>query len=118
MADQSAKLIAALGPEKASEIAKSFSGSDKSLLETLTPSQKAVVFEAFTFSLSRAWIFYVCVAGVGCFLSIFIRRKELSKSHEITKTGLAEQERARQERLAEKKAAKAAQSGEAKEEVW
>ncbi|KAJ9271524.1 hypothetical protein DTO212C5_2316 [Paecilomyces variotii] len=117
MGKQSAKLVAALGPEKAAEIANSFSGSDRGLLDTLKPSQKAVVFEAFTFSLSRAWIFYVCIAGFGCFLSIFIRRKELSRSHEITKTGLAEQERVRQELLDEKKAAKAARNGEAKVEV-
>ncbi|KAL2219390.1 putative transporter [Thermoascus aurantiacus ATCC 26904] len=108
MADRAPRLVAALGPDLAARIAGSFSGSDKALISSLPPQQKQAVLEAFTFALSRAWIFYVAVAGFGCVLSLFIKRIELNRAHEIAKTGLAEQERARQEMIAEKKAAAAA----------
>lgn len=108
MADRAPRLVAALGPDLAARIAGSFSGSDKALISSLPPQQKQTVLEAFTFALSRAWIFYVAVAGFGCVLSLFIKRIELNRAHEIAKTGLAEQERARQEMIAEKKAAAAA----------
>ncbi|OXV10786.1 hypothetical protein Egran_01453 [Elaphomyces granulatus] len=103
-AKQLPQLISIVGPETASRLANSFSGSDKDLLESLSTDQRAAVLEAFTYSLSRAWIFYTCVAAFGLFASLFLRRIELSRSHQIAKTGLAQQERARLEMLAEKKA--------------
>ncbi|KAJ5929975.1 Efflux pump dotC [Penicillium verhagenii] len=99
MGQQSAKLIAAVGAEKAATISGSFAGSSKSLIEGLTESQRVVVLDAFTFALSRMWILYTCVAGVGFCLSLFIRPKVLSKSHTIQKTGLDQQERNRQDLL-------------------
>ncbi|KAJ6157735.1 Efflux pump dotC [Penicillium chermesinum] len=63
-------------------------------------STSKVVLDAFTFALSRMWIFYTAVAGVGLVLSCFVRARVLSKTHTIQKTGLAEQERARQELIA------------------
>lgn len=117
MADQIPHLISILGPETASKIASSFSGSDKSLIATLPPDQKRAVLESFTFALSRAWIFYVAVAGFGCLLSLFIRRIELNRSHEIAKTGLAEQEKARREMIEERKAAAQARAGVADAEA-
>ncbi|KAJ5549240.1 Efflux pump dotC [Penicillium frequentans] len=97
MGQQSAKLIAAVGAEKAATISSSFSGSSRSLIESLTDSQREVVLEAFTFALSRMWILYTCVGGVGFFLSLLIRPKVLSKSHTVQKTGLDQQERNRQD---------------------
>lgn len=97
MGQQSAKLIAAIGPQKTKMISSSFAGSSKSLVERLNPHQREVVLGAFTHSLSRLWIFYTVVAGVGFTLSCFIRHRELTRSHTIQKTGLAAQERARQE---------------------
>ncbi|KAJ5797658.1 Efflux pump dotC [Penicillium pulvis] len=97
MGQQSAKLIAAVGAEKAATISSSFSGSSKSLIESLTDSQREVVLEAFTFALSRMWILYTCVGGIGFFLSLLIRPKVLSKSHTVQKTGLDQQERNRQD---------------------
>ena len=97
MSQQSAKIIASVGRENAATISASFAGPSKELLATFTPSQREVVFGAFTHSLNRMWIFYTAVAGVGFILSLFIRRRELSTQHTIQKTGLAEQERARQE---------------------
>ncbi|KAL1968280.1 hypothetical protein VTN77DRAFT_2115 [Rasamsonia byssochlamydoides] len=100
------RLAAIVGPETAAKLASSFSGSDKPLLETLPAGQREAVVAAFTHALSRMWIFYCAIAGFGLIMSLFIKRKELSKSHQVAKTGLEAQERARLEMLAEKKARK------------
>ncbi|KAJ5766886.1 uncharacterized protein N7511_004502 [Penicillium nucicola] len=105
MGQQSDQLIAAIGPETAASISASFAGASKSLIESLTASQREVVLGAYTHALSRMWIFYTAVAGVGFILSLFIRPRELSRQHTFQKTGLAEQERARQERLDEERKA-------------
>ncbi|KAJ5692546.1 Efflux pump dotC [Penicillium macrosclerotiorum] len=94
---QSGKLIAAIGVERTKIISSSFAGASKELIQSLSQSQREVVLEAFTFALSRMWIFYTAIAGVGLILSLFIRPRELSKTHTVRKTGLEEQERARQE---------------------
>ncbi|KAE8144533.1 major facilitator superfamily domain-containing protein [Aspergillus avenaceus] len=93
-------MAAAIGAEKASQIASSFSGSQGDLIKALPDAQRTVVLKAYTFTLSRMWIFYTAIAAFGFFLSLLIRPVELSKAHTFTKTGLAEQERARQEILA------------------
>lgn len=110
--NQAARLSAAIGPQRTAAITSSFAGTSKTLVESLPPSQREVVHAVFTHALSRMWIFYTAVAGVGLILSIFMQTRELSKSHTIQKTGLAEQERARLEllesqRKAEKPAAEA-----------
>jgi hypothetical protein len=46
---------------------------------------------------------HTVVAGLGMLSSFMIKRKELSKEHEIVKTGLDIQEQARRERLQEEK---------------
>ncbi|KAJ5703779.1 Efflux pump dotC [Penicillium malachiteum] len=97
MSQQSAELTAAVGASITETISSSFAGSSKALIEGLTTSQREVVLKAFTFALSRMWIMYTAVAGIGFILSCFIRPLKLSKAHTIHKTGLAEQERARQE---------------------
>jgi hypothetical protein len=105
MGQQSDQLVAAVGPETAASLSGSFAGASRSLIESLTTSQRQVVLGAFTHALSRMWIFYTAVAGVGFVLSLFIRPRELSRQHTFQKTGLAEQERARQERLDEERKA-------------
>lgn len=111
------KLTAIVGPETAATLASSFSGSDKDLLKALPPNQREAVAAAFTKALSRAWIFYCAVAGFGLILSLFIKRKELSWSHQVAKTGLEAQERARQEMIAEKKARKDSSAEQPSEKV-
>ena len=97
MGQQSAQLTSAIGPKLTAQISASFAGSSKSLLESLAHSQREVVLGAYTHALSRMWIFYTAIGGVGLLLSLFIRPRELTRTHTIRKTGLAEQERARQE---------------------
>lgn len=111
MGRQSATLEAAIGPALTEQISSSFAASSKELIKSLSESQRKVVLEAFTFSLSRMWIMYTAVAGVGFFISLLIRPKVLSKDHTIQKTGLAEQERARQELID----ARAKETGESTE---
>lgn len=43
----------------------------------------------------------MCIAALGLALSLAIGRQTLSKNHEVQKTGLAEQEKARMERKSE-----------------
>ncbi|KAJ5555126.1 Major facilitator superfamily domain general substrate transporter [Penicillium sp. DV-2018c] len=99
MSQQSDKLLAAVGPRTTATLTHSFAGSSKDLVESLSPSQRNVVLGAYTFALNRMWIFYTVVGGVGLILALFVRRRELTTQHTVQKTGLAEQERARQERL-------------------
>jgi hypothetical protein len=98
------QLVGIVGPETAAKLASSFSGSDRALIQSLPANQREAVAAAFTHALSRAWIFYCAIAGFGFIMSLFIKGKELSKSHQVVKTGLAAQEHARQEMIAEKKA--------------
>lgn len=100
---QSDKIVAAIGPERAAAISASFAGASKELIQSLNESQRKVVLDSFTFALSRMWIFYTAVAGLGFVLSLFIVPRELSKTHTIRKTGLEEQERARQELIDSKR---------------
>ncbi|KAJ5111331.1 Efflux pump dotC [Penicillium argentinense] len=113
MKTQSSALIAAIGEERAAEISSSFAGASKSLIQSLDQSQRDVVLGAFTHALSRMWIFYTAVAGLGFILSCFIVPRELSKSHTIQKTGLDVQEKARQERLEEERQAQGKSEAEA-----
>ena len=113
MGQQASKLIAAIGAERTAEISSSFAGTTKSLVKSLDPQQRQVVLDAFTLALNRMWIFYACIGGVGFVLSCFIRPRELSKTHTIQKTGLAEQERARQELIDSQRKTEAKSEAEA-----
>ncbi|KAL1975146.1 hypothetical protein VTN31DRAFT_3538 [Thermomyces dupontii] len=88
-----------LDPRVGGQLEGSFSGSLKPVVESLPAAQKNAILSAFTHALSRTWIFYCAVAGAGLVVSLFVKKKELSRSHAIAKTGLQEQERARQELL-------------------
>ncbi|KAL5041737.1 hypothetical protein BDW71DRAFT_162323 [Aspergillus fruticulosus] len=97
--DKASTIAAAVGSETAQSLQNSFATNNHDLIHSLPVGQKRVVLSAFTFALSRIWIFYAAMAGVGLIVSIFVRPVELSKTHTIAKTGLAEQERARKEIL-------------------
>ncbi|KAA8645956.1 hypothetical protein EYZ11_011197 [Aspergillus tanneri] len=103
LGQQMPHLVDSLGADMARAVTKTFSGSHGNLIKSLPEGQKTVVLNALTFTLSRMWIFYTAIAGFGFLVSLFIRPVELSQAHTITKTGLDELERARQEVLASKK---------------
>ncbi|PYH92720.1 MFS drug transporter [Aspergillus ellipticus CBS 707.79] len=89
-------VVAAIGATDADAIENSFSGSEGDLIRSLPHDERVVVLDAYTFALSRMWIFYCAMAGLGLFVSFWIKPVVLSKAHTIAKTGLAEQEKARQ----------------------
>ncbi|KIW20081.1 hypothetical protein PV08_00656 [Exophiala spinifera] len=82
------------------------------LLKALQPTQRRAVDIAYTSSLQKMWIFYTAFAAFGIFISLFITKKTLSKEHEKARTGLAEQERVRQEELAARQARRGTLDGE------
>ena len=95
-------LRGSLGDELASELGGGSAGANTAIVRILPPMQKAVATEAYTSSLQTMWIFYVCIAALGLAVSLAIGRQTLSKTHEVQKQGLEEQERHRKERKVEK----------------
>lgn len=107
-----------LGDELAKTITGSSFGQATEIIKTLTGPDRVAVNEAYTSSLQTMWIFYTAFAAVGILVSLFITKKELSREHEKARTGIAEQERVRQEEIAAKKARRNtadAEKGQAKE---
>lgn len=86
-------LVSALGPELGNQLSGGGASAATQLIQRLPPAQKRVVDEIYTNSLRTLWIFIVCVSAVGMVASLFITKQTLSRQHEVTKTGLAEQER-------------------------
>ncbi|KAK5320121.1 hypothetical protein LTR93_007178 [Exophiala xenobiotica] len=104
LAKQKGKLQSALGPELAAQLSGSSFGATTSVVRHLTGTQRTAVNEAYTSSLQKMWIFYTAFAAFGILISLFITKKTLSKEHQTAKTGLAEQERVRQEEIAARQA--------------
>ncbi|KAG9792310.1 Efflux pump dotC [Exophiala dermatitidis] len=93
-----------LPPADAARLTSSSFGSTTSFVRSLHGVQKQAVNEAYTSSLRSMWIFYTAFSAFGIFVSLFITRKELSRTHEKARTGIEEQERIRQQEDAERKA--------------
>ena len=51
-------------------------------------SQKLVVKEAFAWSLRNLWVLYTCIALLGLIATVFVGKRELSREHVETKTGI------------------------------
>jgi uncharacterized membrane protein len=88
MNTKTARLVAALGPENAAKLTGGGAGANTELIDSLPRAQKQVAQNAFAQSLHPMWIMYVCFAALGLVISLFIKKKELSKKHTETKTGL------------------------------
>ena len=63
-----------------------------SKLRRLPAPQQALVRQALTTSINRMWIFYTAVSIAALIASLFLRKIELSRTHEEVKTGLPSQE--------------------------
>ncbi|KAK1492757.1 hypothetical protein CTAM01_09708 [Colletotrichum tamarilloi] len=59
-------------------------------MEGLSEGQRRVVRLAVTDGLSKIWVFFCVMSGVGFIATFFIRQVELSEMHTETKTGLDE----------------------------
>ena len=88
MNTKTARLVAALGPETAAKLTGGGAGANTELIDSLPRAQKQIAQTAFAQSLHPMWIMYVCFAALGLVVSLFIKKKELSKKHTETKTGL------------------------------
>lgn len=95
-------LVASLGASTANELSGGSAGASVGFVRQLPPAQRAIARDAFFGSLRTMWIMYVAFAALGVFISLFIGNQKLSKDHQITKTGLAEEEAKRKD-LQEKK---------------
>lgn len=102
MEKKSAALSASLGPDLAATLSGGSAGASVGLVAQLPAGQRDIARLAFYQSLRTMWIMYVAFAALGVFVSLFIGSNVLSKEHEETKTGLAEEEIKRKE-LQEKK---------------
>ncbi|KAH0277264.1 putative major facilitator superfamily transporter, partial [Aureobasidium melanogenum] len=111
MNSKTASLVAALGPKVADQLTGGGAGANTQLIDSLPRGQKQVAQTAFAQSLHPMWIMYTCFAALGLVVSLFIKKKELSKKHTETKTGLDAQRanaEAQAQEDAEKKYAKEA----------
>ncbi|KAI4219127.1 MAG: hypothetical protein L6R36_008544 [Xanthoria steineri] len=75
------------------EIVHKFAGDDAAanvmVISTIADAgQKNAIKGAYTSSLRNMWILYTCVSFLGIVASIFVQRRELSKEHVETRTGL------------------------------
>ncbi|KAI9737690.1 MAG: hypothetical protein M1818_005694 [Claussenomyces sp. TS43310] len=92
MAKKSSYLASALGPTVAGELGGLSAGASVGLVINLPASQRRIVRQAYVSSLRDMWYMYLAFAILGLFFAFFVRTKTLSKEHQITKTGLAEEE--------------------------
>lgn len=81
-----------ISPELAAQFAEGSTISTGHLAVALAPEQQAVFKAVVADSLSKLWIFFCAVGGVGLVSSFFIEQIELSEEHVETKTGLAAEE--------------------------
>ena len=94
-------LIAATNQAIGSQLGGGGAGAATTIVKGLPEPGRQTVREAYVASLREMWIYYVCIGAAGLVLSFFITKTKLSSSHEVTKTGLAEEERNRAERKQE-----------------
>ncbi|OBT54653.1 hypothetical protein VE04_05644 [Pseudogymnoascus sp. 24MN13] len=97
-------LVTSLGVGTANALKGGSAGSSVSLVNQLPPPQQVIARQAFFESLRTMWIMYVVFAGMGLLFSFFVGNQILSKEHQVTRTGLTEQEKVRKDRVDEEKA--------------
>ena len=95
MKKRESTLIAATNQVIGSQLGGGGAGAATTIVSGLPEPGRQTVREAYVASLREMWIFYVCVGVVGLVLSFFMTKTKLSRSHEVTKTGLAQEERNR-----------------------
>ena len=101
MRKRESTLIAATNQQIGSTLGGGGAGAATALVKNLPEPGRQTVRAAYTASLREMWIFYVCIAAAGLAISLFIAKTTLSKTHEVTETGLAAEERNRLERKQE-----------------
>jgi hypothetical protein len=106
MQKRQAGLVASLGPAIAKELSGGSAGASVGIVNQLPAAQREIARRAFHESLRTMWIVYVAFAALGLLVSLGISQNVLSKEHETTKTGLAEEEKNRVEMMRKKRESK------------
>lgn len=101
MKKRESSLIAAANQQIGTELGGGGAGAATSVVKNLPEPGRQTVRADYVASLREMWIFFVCIAATGFFVSLFIKKTTLSKSHEVTKTGLAAEEQNRMDRKQE-----------------
>ena len=101
MKTRESTLIAATNRQIGSELGGGGAGAATSIVKNLPEPGRQTVRAVYVASLRDMWICFVCIAAVGLFVSLLIKRTKLTKTHEVTKTGLAAEEQNRIDRKQE-----------------
>lgn len=96
-------LQSGLSPQLASRLTDGGAASLTTLVRGLPMVEQEAVKYAYTESLQKTWIIYVCIGMVGFIVSFAIQKEELNKQHEVIKTGLEAQERYRMQEIEKSK---------------
>ena len=96
----------ALGKTLAQQIGGGGAGSATGIVKSLPEPGRFIARGVYVDSLRTMWIFYVAISVCGLVAAALIGKKTLSRTHEVQKTGLAEEEKNRQQRITERDARK------------
>ena len=97
-------LRAALGQATAQQIGGGGAGAATGIVKAIPEPGRHIATGVYVDSLRTMWIFYVAISACGLLATALIGRKTLVKTHEVQKTGLAEEEKNRQQRKDEQEA--------------
>lgn len=103
MNKKAATLRAALSPAQAARVTGGNAGANSGFIDSLPQPQKGIVRVAFADSLQPMWIMYTCFAALGFIVMFFIKRKQLTREHTETKTGLAAEKQNAEDRAEERR---------------
>lgn len=104
MQKRASTLVAALGPDVASELSGGSATANVRLISQLPAAQQQIIKTAFWQSLRIMWIVFTSFAGVTLFAGLFIVHKKLSTQYTASRTGLKAEEENRQQLLEKNKA--------------
>lgn len=113
MRKRQSSLIAATNQQIGSELGGGGAGAATLIVKDIPEPGRQTVRAIYVASIREMWIFFVCIAAAGLFVSFFIKKKTLTKTHEVTKTGLAAEEQNRRERKQEAESKRASKRASA-----
>jgi hypothetical protein len=79
-----------VGPTVASLFTGKEAAANVLLIQGLGEAERMAVRKVFAASLKQTWILFACTAATGLICSVFIKRRSLSRVHEVVKMGLPE----------------------------
>lgn len=88
MSKKAGQLSQVLTPAQLGRVTGGNAGANTGFINQLPQPQKGDVREAFANSLQPMWIMYTCFAALGFLIMFLVKRKQLTREHEETKTGL------------------------------